>query len=83
MEQDSSVIGDVVRSSVSPSLTDQLISGWRVVATVCLVVISVAVTAAIMVGVAYAAYKYRQRYVYLIKTWYVCDEKGPLCTEYV
>ena len=63
VEQDSGVIGDVVRSSVSPSLTDQLISGWKVVGTVCLVVISVAITVAIMVGVAYVAYKYRQRYV--------------------
>lgn len=56
-------IGAVVRNSVSPSLTEQVLGGWRVVATVCIVVISVALFVAIVVAVSYAAYKFRQRLV--------------------
>lgn len=60
MSQDREVIGAVVRSSVAPSLTGGLLDGWKVAATVCLVVISVAVFAAIVSGVVYAGYKYKQ-----------------------
>ena len=61
VEDDNEVIGAVVRNSVAPSLTAELLGGWRVVATVCLVVISVAVTVAIMAGIGVAAYKYKER----------------------
>ena len=61
VREDNDVIGAVVRNSVAPSLTEQILNGWRVVATVCLVIISVAVTAAIVAAVSFAAYKYWER----------------------
>ena len=60
VSQDREVIGAVVRNSVSPSLTEVVLDLWKVVASVCISVISVGVTAAVIAGVCYAAYKYKQ-----------------------
>lgn len=60
VKQDKEVIGAVVRNSVSPSLTDQLLDGWKIVATVCLAVISVSLAVGILVATGFAVFKFKQ-----------------------
>lgn len=60
VQQDREVIGAVVRNSVAPSLTDTVLSGWKVVAAVCLAVISLILAGLVFVGVGYVVYKYKQ-----------------------
>ena len=65
VREDNDVIGAVVRNSVAPSLTEQVLNSWWVVAIVFIVVLSVAIAAAMATVLGYAAYKYWQRYVFM------------------
>lgn len=61
VNQDKDVISAVVRNSVSPSLTENILNSWKVVAIVFVVVVSLAILLSLVVIAFFVAHKYKDQ----------------------
>ena len=60
VEQDKEFIGAVVRNTLAPPLTITNLNGWMILASVCIVLLSMEVIVAIVFLVVFRVHKYKQ-----------------------
>ena len=61
VSQDKEVISAVVRNTVSPSLTQQVLNGWKVATIVIVAILSSAIVVSLVVAAIFIGYKIRDK----------------------